>query len=92
MLTSYRPGNFEARILDERIPLKHGIISKETQGPGGFMMAMRTIYVMKKIIRTMEKRSAKDVVLVNYTNPVNIVSHSDAPHRHQDDLDVRRIN
>jgi len=76
VLTSYRPGGFEARMLDEKIPLKHGVIGQETQGPGGFMMAMRTIHVMKKIVKTMEKRSAKDVVLVNYTNPINIVSQA----------------
>src|SRR5262249_12085904 len=32
VLTSYRPGGFEARYLDESIPLKHGIIGQETQG------------------------------------------------------------
>src|SRR5690606_38551152 len=36
VLTSYRPGGFEARYLDESIPLKHGVIGQETQGPGGF--------------------------------------------------------
>ena len=43
MLTSYRPGGFEARVLDERIPLQHGVIGQETQGPGGFFMALRSI-------------------------------------------------
>src|SRR5688572_7538559 len=36
VLTSYRPGGFEARHLDESIPLRHGVIGQETQGPGGF--------------------------------------------------------
>ncbi len=36
VLTSFRPGGFEARHLDESIPLKHGVIGQETQGPGGF--------------------------------------------------------
>src|SRR5205823_2308978 len=40
VLTSFRPGGFEARALDERIPLKHGVIGQETQGPGGFFMAL----------------------------------------------------
>jgi 6-phospho-beta-glucosidase len=31
VLTSYRPGGFEARYLDESIPLKHGVIGQETQ-------------------------------------------------------------
>src|SRR6185312_4776557 len=45
VLTSYRPGGFEARYLDESIPLKHGVIGQETQGPGGFFMALRSIHV-----------------------------------------------
>src|SRR5262245_34034869 len=34
VLTSFRPGGFEARYFDESIPLKHGVIGQETQGPG----------------------------------------------------------
>ena len=48
VLTSYRPGGFEARVLDERIPLAHGVIGQETQGPGGFFMALRSIHVMQR--------------------------------------------
>src|SRR5690242_9043375 len=33
VLTSYRPGGFEARYLDESISLQHGLIGQETQGP-----------------------------------------------------------
>ncbi|MEZ4597894.1 MAG: hypothetical protein R3C32_14420 [Chloroflexota bacterium] len=47
ILSSYRPGGFEARVLDERIPLKHGVIGQETQGPGGFFMALRSIHVLQ---------------------------------------------
>ena len=50
VLTSYRPGGFEARALDERVPLRHGVIGQETQGPGGFFMALRSIHVMKGIL------------------------------------------
>jgi len=28
VLTSYRPGGFEARVVDERIPLSHGVIGQ----------------------------------------------------------------
>ena len=34
VLASFRPGGFEARVHDERIPLRHGVIGQETQGPG----------------------------------------------------------
>lgn len=72
VLTSYRPGGFEARYLDESIPLKHGIIGQETQGPGGFMMALRSIHIMQSIVVDMEEL-CPNAWLFNYTNPINIV-------------------
>ncbi|HZU14359.1 MAG TPA: glycoside hydrolase [Chloroflexota bacterium] len=83
VLTSFRPGGFEARKLDESIPLRHGVIGQETQGPGGFFMALRSIHVMQGIIADMEA-VAPGARLFNYTNPINIVSeavthHTDIP-------------
>ena len=75
VLTSFRPGGFEARYLDECIPAKHGVIGQETQGPGGFFMALRSINVMRGIVADIE-RVAPRARLVNYTNPVNIVSEA----------------
>jgi 6-phospho-beta-glucosidase len=79
VLTSYRPGGFEARYLDESIPLKHGVIGQETQGPGGFFMALRSIHVMKGIIEDMEA-VCPNARLFNYTNPINIVSEAVTHH------------
>jgi 6-phospho-beta-glucosidase len=79
VLTSFRPGGFEARMLDETIPLRHGVIGQETQGPGGFFMALRTIAVMREIVEAMERR-CPDAWLVNYTNPVNLVSEAITHH------------
>jgi len=83
VLTSYRPGGFEARVLDERIPLSHGVVGQETQGPGGFFMALRSIHVMRGILADLEA-VAPDARIFNYTNPVNVVAqavcdHSDVP-------------
>jgi 6-phospho-beta-glucosidase len=83
VLASFRPGGFEARILDETIPLRHGVLGQETQGPGGFFMALRSIAVFRDIIADIE-RVAPRATLINYTNPVNIVSeaithHSEIP-------------
>lgn len=83
VLTSFRPGNFAARALDERIPIKHGVIGQETQGPGGFFMALRSIQDMKSICADLAD-VAPGAVIFNYTNPVNIVSqavtdHTDIP-------------
>jgi 6-phospho-beta-glucosidase len=79
VLTSFRAGGFEARYLDESIPLKHGVIGQETQGPGGFFMALRSIHVMKSIIEDMEA-VCPQARLFNYTNPVNIVSEAVTHH------------
>ncbi|MGH2530746.1 MAG: glycoside hydrolase [Thermomicrobiales bacterium] len=78
-LTSFRPGGFEARYLDESIPLKHGVIGQETQGPGGFFMALRSIHVMQGIVADMEA-VCPNAILLNYTNPVNIVSQAVTRH------------
>src|SRR5690606_6883018 len=79
VLTSFRPGGFEARALDEVIPLRHGVIGQVTRGPGGFFMARRTIAVMREIVEGMERR-CPDAWLVNYTNPVNLVSEAITHH------------
>jgi 6-phospho-beta-glucosidase len=75
VLTSYRPGGFQARYLDESIPLKHGVIGQETQGPGGFFMALRSIAVLQGIVAELEKVAPR-ATIVNYTNPVNIVAQA----------------
>ena len=79
VLTSFRAGGFEARYLDESIPLKYGVIGQETQGPGGFFMALRSIHVTKSIIADMEA-VCPNARLFNYTNPVNIVSEAVTHH------------
>jgi 6-phospho-beta-glucosidase len=75
VLSSFRPGGFEARRLDERIPMRHGVIGQETQGPGGYFMALRTIHVTRDITAEMERLCPR-AVLFNYTNPVNIVAEA----------------
>jgi 6-phospho-beta-glucosidase len=75
VLTAFRPGGLEARVVDERVPLKHDVIGQETQGPGGFFMALRSIKVMKEICVDMEAVCPR-AWLFNYTNPVNIVSQA----------------
>ena len=83
VLTSYRPGGFEARVLDERSHSTHGVIGQETQGPGGFFMALRSIHVMRQILDDVAVACRRRGCF-NYTNPVNIITqavtdHSDVP-------------
>lgn len=75
VLSSFRPGGFEMRHLDESLPLKYGVIGQETQGPGGFFMSLRAVAVTKQIVALME-RVAPKAVLFNYTNPVNIIAQA----------------
>ncbi len=75
VLTSFRPGGFQHRALDERIPLAHGVIGQETQGPGGFFMALRAIRVMQELGEEM-RAICPGAVVFNYTNPVNIVAEA----------------
>ncbi len=79
VLSSFRPGGFAARVHDERIPLEHGTIGQETQGAGGFFMALRAINVLKDVCAEME-RVCPDAWIFNYTNPVNIVAEAITHH------------
>jgi 6-phospho-beta-glucosidase len=79
VLSSFRPGGFSARVHDERIPLEHGLIGQETQGAGGFFMALRAINVLKDVCAEME-RVCPAAWIFNYTNPVNIVAEAVTHH------------
>lgn len=73
--TQFRVGGLDARIRDERIPLKYGCIGQETTGPGGFMKAMRTIPVILGLCRDIEE-ICPDAWLVNFTNPSGIITET----------------
>lgn len=70
--TQLRVGQLQARIKDERIPLKHGLLGQETNGAGGLFKGMRTIPVIMDICRDIEELCPL-AWLVNFTNPVGMV-------------------
>ena len=70
-----RVGGMAARIRDEKIPLKYGLLGQETTGAGGFMNALRTVPVMLDIARRMEKL-APNAWLINFSNPSGIVAEA----------------
>lgn len=70
-----RVGGMAARILDEKLPLKHGLLGQETTGIGGFMNALRTVPVMLDMARRIEKL-APDAWLINFSNPSGIVAEA----------------
>lgn len=77
--TQLRVGLLDARINDEKIPLKYNVLGQETTGPGGFMKAQRTIPVLLDICRDME-RLCPDAWLINFTNPAGIVTEAIKKH------------
>ena len=68
-----RVGKTEMRSLDEKIPLKYGLIGQETCGPGGFAYGMRSLGAMKQMVEKVRSYS-KDTWILNYTNPAAIVA------------------
>ena len=75
ILTTFRQGGFEARHQDEAVPLEFGVIGQETIGPGGFFFAMRTLPVIQRLVEDI-KAVAPNAVIVNYTNPTQIVAEA----------------
>jgi len=70
-----RVGGLAARIRDEKIPLKYGLLGQETTGAGGFMKAIRTLPVMLDMAKRIEKLSP-DAWLINFSNPSGIIAQA----------------
>lgn len=73
--TQFRVGQLEARMKDERIPLKYDTIGQETNGPGGLFKGLRTIPVILDICSDMEEL-CPEAWLVNFTNPAGMVTEA----------------
>lgn len=75
VISQIRVGGSAARISDETIGLKTGIIGQETTGAGGFMNAMRTIPEAVAIARDVEEL-CPEAWIVNFTNPSGVVTEA----------------
>ncbi|MBM7585623.1 6-phospho-beta-glucosidase [Bacillus pakistanensis] len=73
--TQMRVGQLDARILDERLPLKYGMIGQETNGAGGLFKGLRTIPVLLDIADEMNQL-CPDAWLINFTNPAGMVTEA----------------
>ena len=71
VVAQVRVGMLDARIRDEKIPLKYDLLGQETTGAGGFMKALRTIPVIMNVARTIE-RLAPNAWFINFSNPSGI--------------------
>jgi 6-phospho-beta-glucosidase len=83
VLVQIRVGGQAARLSDETVPLPCGCVGQETTGAGGFAKALRTVPVVLEIADRVRERSAGGAWIVDFTNPVGIVTRAllDAGHR-----------
>ena len=83
VLVQLRIGGQAARFSDETLPHRFGCIGQETTGPGGFAKALRTVPVVLDLADEVARRSAPGAWIVDFTNPVGIVTQAllDAGHR-----------
>ncbi len=75
VLAQIRVGKLPARVKDEKIPLKYGLIGQETCGIGGMFKGLRTIPVMLNIVKLMEEY-CPDAWLINFSNPSGMIAEA----------------
>lgn len=75
VMAHIRVGKYAMRELDEKIPLKYGVVGQETCGPGGIAYGMRSIGGVIEILDYMEKYSP-NAWMLNYSNPAAIVAEA----------------
>ena len=76
VLLQIRVGGQAARLHDETTPALCGCIGQETTGAGGLAKAMRTVPVVLDIARRARELAAADAWIVDFTNPVGIVTRA----------------
>ena len=75
VFSAIRVAGTEGRVLDELIPLQHGVLGQETVGPGGYAYAMRTIPVALELAEAV-KAEAPSAWVINFTNPAGIITQA----------------
>jgi 6-phospho-beta-glucosidase len=79
VFSAIRVGGDAARVVDEEVALRRGIVGQETTGPGGCAMALRTIPVLLSYCDILA-RCAPGAVLINFTNPVGLITQAISLH------------
>lgn len=88
VMAHIRVGKYTMRELDEKIPLKYGVVGQETCGPGGIAYGMRSIGPILQLIDYMEQYSP-NAWMLNYSNPASIVA--EATHRFRPEAKIINI-
>jgi len=83
VLIQLRVGGQAARLLDETLPVKCGCVGQETTGAGGLAKALRTVPVILEIAERISGLAAKDAWILDFTNPVGIVTRALLDHGHR---------
>ena len=83
VLIQLRVGGQAARDRDETWPLDFCCVGQETTGAGGLAKALRTVPLVLEIAELARRRAAPGAWLIDFTNPVGIVTRAllDAGHR-----------
>jgi 6-phospho-beta-glucosidase len=83
VVVQLRIGGQAARHVDETLPVGYGCLGQETVGAGGLAKALRTVPVVLGLAEEMAARANPGAWLVDFTNPVGIVTQAllDEGHR-----------
>ena len=83
VVVQLRIGGQAARHVDETLPVGYGCLGQETVGAGGLAKALRTVPVVLELAEEMVARANPGAWLVDFTNPVGIVTQAllDEGHR-----------
>lgn len=83
VIVQLRVGGQAARHVDETLPVGYGCLGQETTGPGGLAKALRTVPLVLGIAEETAARGAPGAWVVDFTNPVGIVTQAlvDEGHR-----------
>lgn len=83
VLIQLRVGGQAARLVDETLPLRHGLFGQETTAAGGFAKALRTVPIVLDIAERVRQLAHPDAWIVDFTNPVGIVTRALRSHGHR---------
>ena len=83
VIIQLRVGGQAARHTDETLPVGFGCLGQETTGPGGLAKALRTVPLVLEIAEETAARGAAGAWVVDFTNPVGIVTQALADEGHR---------
>jgi 6-phospho-beta-glucosidase len=75
VITTFRVGGSDSRVIDERVALNQGALGQETTGAGGFAMGLRSIPVILDTVHLMEQ-VCPEAWLINFANPTGMLTEA----------------